>query len=206
MITGHVWGAIFTLNFSRFSDTQSIEAIKSKAESLPHIQGGTRTDRALELAAEDFFGWEDSGDRPDKPNVLIVLTDGDTNEGSKPFSQVIPPLDVSHCQQTFLFIVFWLMFLLQFTKVQQKANTTKSHQREAGSYESFQKREIVFYRISILKLYVKDTGIICRASMCWKSSENTMLDVRYIFSLEYGETAKWVRERSDRKCYLTFYV
>ena len=80
---------------SRFTDNQSIDAIRSKAYSLPHIQGGTRTDRALELAAEDFFGWEDSGDRPDKPNVLIVLTDGDTNEGSKPFSQVIPPLDVS---------------------------------------------------------------------------------------------------------------
>jgi len=63
---------------------------------LPHIQGGTRTDRALELAAEDFFSWEDSGDRPDKPNVLIMLTDGDTNEGSKPFSQVILPLNVSN--------------------------------------------------------------------------------------------------------------
>ena len=68
---------------------------------MPHIQGGTRTDRALELAAKDFFGWEDSGDRPDKPNVLIVLTDGDTNEGSKPFSQVTPPLDVNNNQQTF---------------------------------------------------------------------------------------------------------
>ena len=79
----------------RFTDGQSIAAIRSKALALPHIRGGTRTDRALELAAEDFFGWEDSGDRPNKPNVLIVLTDGDTNEGSKPFSQVIPPLDVS---------------------------------------------------------------------------------------------------------------
>ena len=84
------------LTLFRFTDAQSIDAIKSKADSLPHIRGGTRTDRALELAAEDFFGWEDSGDRPDKPNVLLVLTDGDTNEGSKPFNQVIPPLDVSY--------------------------------------------------------------------------------------------------------------
>ncbi|XP_020630779.1 von Willebrand factor-like [Orbicella faveolata] len=74
----------------RFSDTQSIDAIHSKADSLPHIQGGTRTDRALELAAKDFFGWEDSGDRPDKPNVLIVLTDGDTNGGS-PTPEPPPP-------------------------------------------------------------------------------------------------------------------
>jgi len=77
----------------RFTDAQTIGAITSKANSLPHIRGGTRTDRALELAAEEFFGWEHSGDRPDKPNVLLVLTDGDTNEGSKPFNQVIPPLN-----------------------------------------------------------------------------------------------------------------
>ena len=102
-VTGQVWEVIVNLHCSRFSDTQSIYAIRSKAESLPHIQGGTRTDRALELAAEDFFGWEDSGDRPDKPNVLVVLTDGDTNEGSKPFSQVMPPLNVSSNQQTFPF-------------------------------------------------------------------------------------------------------
>ena len=85
---------IFVDHSFRFTDAQSIAAITSKANSLPHIRGGTRTDRALELAAEDFFAWEDSGDRPDKPNVLIVLTDGDTNEGSAPFSQVTPPLDV----------------------------------------------------------------------------------------------------------------
>lgn len=92
-----IWTALNGLPFhsSRFSDNQSISAIRSKAYSLPHIRGGARTDRALELAAEEFFGWEDSGDRPDKPNVLLVFTDGDTNDGSKPFSHVTPPLDVS---------------------------------------------------------------------------------------------------------------
>ncbi|XP_066028698.1 coadhesin [Pocillopora verrucosa] len=77
----------------RFTNPQNINALTAKARSLPHIRGGTRTDRALELAAEEFFGWDNSGDRPDKPNVLLVLTDGDTNEGSKPFSQVTPPLN-----------------------------------------------------------------------------------------------------------------
>ena len=80
----------------RFTDPQNINALTLKARKLPHIRGGTRTDRALELAAEEFFGWDNSGDRPDKPNVLLVLTDGNTNEGSKPFSQVIPPLNVSY--------------------------------------------------------------------------------------------------------------
>ena len=71
-----------------------MNALKNKIGNLPHIQGGTRTDRALELAGEDFFGWVESGDRPEKPNVLIVLTDGDTNEGSRPFPEVLPPLEV----------------------------------------------------------------------------------------------------------------
>nr|XP_058952493.1 uncharacterized protein LOC131779909 isoform X2 [Pocillopora verrucosa] len=77
----------------RFSDNQTISAVKSKANSLPHSRGGSRTDRALELAAQDLFGWEDSGDRPDKPNVLIVLTHGTTYEGNKPLARVVPPLD-----------------------------------------------------------------------------------------------------------------
>ena len=80
-------------NFS-FNDPQNVNALKNKIGNLPHIQGGTRTDRALELAGEDFFGWVESGDRPEKPNVLIVLTDGDTNEGSRPFPEVLPPLEV----------------------------------------------------------------------------------------------------------------
>ena len=79
---------------SRFTDTQNINNLLQKIGKLPHIRGGTRTDRALELAAEDFFGWQETGDRPDVPNVLLVLTDGNTNEGSKPFSQVLTPLEV----------------------------------------------------------------------------------------------------------------
>lgn len=80
--------------YFRFTDPQNVNALRNKIGSLPHIRGGTRTDRALTLAGEDFFGWEETGDRPDIPNVLIVLTDGDTNEGSKPFPQVLPPLEV----------------------------------------------------------------------------------------------------------------
>ncbi|CAH3162635.1 unnamed protein product, partial [Porites evermanni] len=78
-----------------FADPQNINELVQKIGKLPHIQGGTRTDRALELAAEDFFGWQETGDRPDVPNVLLVLTDGDTNKGSKPFSQVLPPLEAA---------------------------------------------------------------------------------------------------------------
>ena len=85
----------------RFTDAQTANSLKNAIKALPHIRGGTRTDRALELAGQDFFGWKETGDRPDVPNVLLVLTDGDTNEGSKPFPQVLPPLKVfTHCMHT----------------------------------------------------------------------------------------------------------
>ena len=80
-----------------------------KIGNLPHIQGGTRTDRALELAAEDFFGWQETGDRPDVPNVLLVLTDGNTNEGSKPFSQVLTPLEVFKISYYFFLQTYLLL-------------------------------------------------------------------------------------------------
>ena len=53
----------------------------------------TFIDKALKLAAQRFFT-EREGDRPKFPNVLILFTDGRTNENSKPFSEIIPLLKV----------------------------------------------------------------------------------------------------------------
>ena len=50
--------------------------------------------RALEMAANKLFTVA-GGDRNDKPNILIVLTDGKTNRGSKPYPEVLQPLQVS---------------------------------------------------------------------------------------------------------------
>ena len=94
---------------SRFTDSQNINNLLQNIGNLPHIQGGTRTDRALELAAEDFFGWQETGDRPDVPNVLLVLTDGNTNEGSKPFSQVLTPLEVFKISYYFFLQTYLLL-------------------------------------------------------------------------------------------------
>ena len=116
---------------------------------MPHIQGGTRTDRALELAAEDFFGWEDSGDRPDKPNVLIVLTDGNTNEGSKPFNQVIPPLDVSNCWQTIIasFIVFF------FLQAAPQVEIPKTFMSGTGHFERDFTHSTQTFQVIIINLF-----------------------------------------------------
>ena len=67
----------------------------------------TFIDKALKLAAQRFFT-EREGDRPKFPNVLILFTDGRTNENSKPFSEIIPLLNVRfklrplYCSFTFI--------------------------------------------------------------------------------------------------------
>ena len=47
------------------------------------------------------------GDRGDKPNVLVVITDGKTNSGSKAYSSVLTPLIVSWV--SFPSIISWLL-------------------------------------------------------------------------------------------------
>ena len=47
------------------------------------------------------------GDRGDKPNVLVVITDGKTNSRSKAYSSVLAPLIVSRF--SFPGIIAWLL-------------------------------------------------------------------------------------------------
>ena len=78
----------------KFTDQQNLADVQRAINGISYLAGGTRTDRAMTNAAEDLFGWVDSGDRPEKPNVLLVLTDGDTNHGSEPYPTVKAPLKV----------------------------------------------------------------------------------------------------------------
>lgn len=49
--------------------------------ALPYTEGGTHTDEALRAAQTEQFTAV-NGDRPDAPNILIVLTDGLSNGDS----------------------------------------------------------------------------------------------------------------------------
>ena len=46
------------------------------------------------MAANDLFT-QSGGDRRDKSNILLVFTDGKTNKDSKPYPDVLRPLQVS---------------------------------------------------------------------------------------------------------------
>lgn len=65
----------------------------------------TFTDRALIEANLSLFT-EEGGDRTGFPNVLILLTDGQTNTASKPFSEIIPSLEVRLMGHTLLNIIY----------------------------------------------------------------------------------------------------
>lgn len=71
-----------------------IVELKKRVMTITYPGGWTRTDKALEMAAQKLFT-DAGGDRKDKPNVLVVLTDGKTNRGSKPYPEVLRPLQVS---------------------------------------------------------------------------------------------------------------
>ena len=62
--------------------------------NFSRIATGTRTDLALEMANTYLLSVE-GGERDDKPNILIVITDGRTNtERSQPYPEVLKPLQV----------------------------------------------------------------------------------------------------------------
>jgi len=67
---------------------------RQMANHIQHMYlrgGGTRTDRALQMAESKLFNRR-LGYRRKIPNVLMVITDGKTNPGSKPYPEVLAPL------------------------------------------------------------------------------------------------------------------
>ena len=74
-------------------DYYNNERLQEAIMNFHWLGEGTRTDLALELADTDLFSPK-GGDRHNKPNVLIVITDGRTNPSSKPYPKVLKPLQV----------------------------------------------------------------------------------------------------------------
>lgn len=70
-----------------------IVELKKRVMEINYPGQWTRTDKALQMAAQKLFTVA-GGDRKDKPNILVVFTDGKTNRGSKPYPEVLRPLQV----------------------------------------------------------------------------------------------------------------
>jgi len=76
------------------TDKQDPSVIKGILEGIEDLKGKTFTDRAIKKAGEEMFNVATGGDRPDKPDVLVILTDGKTNDDSLPYDAVNKPLKV----------------------------------------------------------------------------------------------------------------
>ena len=74
-------------------DKQDPVIVKSILDQTNKLKGRTFTDRALIKANDELFISE-SGDRPQAPDVLVLLTDGRTNKDSVPYDVVLAPLKV----------------------------------------------------------------------------------------------------------------
>ena len=72
---------------------QNAEKLKAAILALRYRPGGTRTDRAMDKAIEAMFKVA-HGERPNVPHVLLVITDGKTNPGSKAYQDVVRPFEV----------------------------------------------------------------------------------------------------------------
>jgi len=65
--------------------------VKQEIKKLKYHPGGTRTDRAMDMASSQMFD-RGAGARPNAPHVLLVITDGKTSKRSKPYKDVLKPL------------------------------------------------------------------------------------------------------------------
>ena len=78
-------------------DIQTNQGIDNLIKGIPNkVKGGTRADLALMMADEKLFIPE-AGDRPDAPDVVILMTDGKTRSPAEPFSDIVAPLKVGGC-------------------------------------------------------------------------------------------------------------
>ena len=90
-----VYNSKATLNFNLAkSEYHALAKLQAAIRALSYPGGGTRTDLALEMAANQIFS-SAGGDRSDAANVLVVLTDGKTSSNSKKYKDVLTPLQVS---------------------------------------------------------------------------------------------------------------
>ncbi|KAL9968594.1 hypothetical protein ACROYT_G020703 [Oculina patagonica] len=93
--TGYILFARKPNLLNTFADTQyySGASVHQLITNIPEELGDrTYIDRALKKADDALFTVQ-GGDRPEFPNVLILLTDGRTNKNSEPFSSIIPSLE-----------------------------------------------------------------------------------------------------------------
>lgn len=86
-----------SLDDPKYHSVEALHDLLDEMKDKDKLGNPTRTDNALKTVGEKVFV-EKNGDRPESPNIMIIFTDGGTHKSSKPYSTVLPTLDVSYCQ------------------------------------------------------------------------------------------------------------
>ena len=79
---------------------QNLHLLKAALLALKYQPGGTRTDKAMDFAEKALFNVA-HGERLNVPDILLVITDGKTSPGSKPYKDVVKPFQVTKSSSSF---------------------------------------------------------------------------------------------------------
>ena len=82
-----------SLDDPKFQNKKGLNDLIDDMIANDKLGNPTRTDIAMEVVDKEVFTAK-NGDRPESPNVMIVFTDGGKYKKSKPYSEVLPPLEV----------------------------------------------------------------------------------------------------------------
>ena len=69
--------------------------LKRLVNNMDYLKTGTRTDRGLELVADQLYIPE-GGDRPGARNLLIIITDGNSQGKTRPLQKFLMKLKVCY--------------------------------------------------------------------------------------------------------------
>ena len=97
--------------------------MKNTILNVPFVPGLTRTDRALRMANTHLFS-DRGGARKNTGKLLLVMTDGVTNEGSEPYSTVLEPIKV-HSQANILTDLLQDDMLIHYDEVRKYGASIK---------------------------------------------------------------------------------
>lgn len=86
-----------SLDDPKYHSVETLHGLIDEMKKKDKLGNPTRTDVALKTVGEKVFVAK-NGDRPESPNIMIIFTDGGTHKKSKPYSTVLPKLDVSYYQ------------------------------------------------------------------------------------------------------------
>ena len=82
-----------SLDDLKYQSQEALQQLLQDMKDNDKLRSRTRIDKALKMVSDTVF-IEKNGDRPESPNIMIIFTEGSTNDASEPYDTVMPALEV----------------------------------------------------------------------------------------------------------------